>query len=124
MEAKTNSSLTLNDVLFSGDARGIRQFRIQKIEQGIKVKVVNYSGYTQWYEGMHDSCTLERNSAGDFPKYLYANIEAAQSAQLDERRRAIDVAKHNMLAAQEDYFKLVEAFKGTVFDKEPINKLD
>ncbi len=106
-----------------GDAGGIRQYRITEIKQGIKIQIVNFSGYKQWYEGTNDSCTLEKIGGGDFPRFLYSNIEAAQSAQLEERIKEIDAAKHNMLAAQDKYFKLVEAYKGTVYDKEPINKL-
>lgn len=123
-DMKTNAELTLNDVLYSADAGGIRQYKIKKIELGIKVQVVNYSCSIQWYEGANNSDRLERTSAGDFPKFLYSNIESAQAAQLEARRYAIETSRKNMLAAQENYFKLVEAYKGTVADKEPINKLD
>ena len=118
MEAKTNSELTLNDVLYGVDSEFIRAYKIATIREGLKVEAKDYRGYKYAYEGAPNECVLARECASDMPKYLYSNLETAQSKQLELRRKVLETEKKNMLAAQEKYFSLVEKYKGTVYDKE------
>lgn len=119
---KRNDELTLNDVLYGVSSERIVAYKIECLKMlysdTLEARIVLHGGSCAYYEGLPENCRLTAKSSGDFPHYLFSDLEVAQSQQKEERYKSLEKAKENMLKAQEEYFALVEKYKGTVCDND------
>lgn len=117
---KTQADLTTKDYVYSVDVDEIHAWKIHELKGNGWLTILQENKYTRQYEGNPESTGL---SACDSvcPSYIYTDFEAAQIAQLELRYNAVEKAKQEMLDAQEKYFRLVDKYKGTVYEKEYIS---
>lgn len=125
---KRNDELALNDVLYGVSAENIVAYKVCGLKlinadlNTLEAKIVLHGGSYHCYEGQPQACQLTAVSGGNVPRLLYSDLEYAQTLQREQRYKAIEKAKENMIKAQEEYFSLVDKYKGTVSDNEIINK--
>lgn len=114
---KTQADLTTKDFVFSVTTDEIRAWEIYELKKSGWLTIRQDGKYSRQYEGKPESIRLSAYDS-NCPRYIYTDFEAAQNAQLELRRTAVEQAKQEMLAAQEKYFSLVDKYKGTVCEKE------
>ena len=117
---KTQADLTTKDYVYSVDADEIHAWQIYELRKSGRLAILQENRYTCQYEGKPESTCLSAYDS-NCPRYLYTDFEAAQNAQLELRRTAVEKAKQEMLEAQAKYFSLVDKYKGTVCEKESTN---
>jgi hypothetical protein len=117
---KTQADLTTKDFVFSVDVDEIHAWKIYELKNNGWLTILQENRYTRQYEGNPESTRLSAYDS-NCPRYIYTDFEAAQNAQLELRRTAVEKAKQEMLEAQAKYFSLVDKYKGTVCEKESTN---
>lgn len=118
---KTQADLTVKDYVYSVDVDEIHAWQIYELKKNGWLTILQENKYTRQYEGNPESTRLSAYDS-NCSRYIYTDFEVAQIAQLELRRTAVEKAKQEMLEAQEKYFSLVDKYKGTVCEKEYINK--
>ena len=117
---KRQSDLTVKDYVYSVDVDEIHTYQIYELKGNGWITILRDGRYTCQYEGKPESTCLTAYDT-NCSRYIYTDFEAAQNAQIELRRKAVEGAKQEMLQAQEKYFRLVDKYKGTVCEKESTN---